>query len=46
MNRISIVKTAYNSEKFIGNAINSILDPIYKDFILAIIDDKSTDRTL
>jgi glycosyltransferase involved in cell wall biosynthesis len=43
---ISVVMPAYNSEEFIGPAIDSILAQTYKDFEFIIIDDGSTDRTL
>lgn len=37
---------AYNSEKFIGKAIKSILNQTYKNYEFIIIDDCSTDKTL
>lgn len=36
---------AYNAEKYIGEAIESILNQTFKDFEFIIIDDCSTDRT-
>ena len=36
----------YNRDKFIGEAIQSVLDQTYKNFELIIIDDASTDNTL
>jgi glycosyltransferase involved in cell wall biosynthesis len=38
--------TAYNREKFIGEAIESVLASTYKNFELIIVDDKSIDKTL
>lgn len=36
---------AYNAEKYIGEAIESILNQTFKDFEFIIIDDYSTDKT-
>lgn len=38
--------TAYNREKYISEAIESVLAQTYKDFELVIVDDASTDRTV
>ncbi len=43
--RVSVVMPAYNAEKFIGEAVESILNQTYADFELIIIDDGSTDQT-
>lgn len=43
---VSVVMPAYNAEKYIKKAIDSILVQTYQDFELLIIEDCSTDRTL
>lgn len=44
--KISIIMPAYNSEKFISQAIESIINQTFKDWELIIINDLSTDNTL
>ncbi len=46
MCEISVVMSAYNAEKYIGEAIESVLKQSFPDFELIIIDDGSTDNTL
>ncbi|MHA1337524.1 MAG: glycosyltransferase [Promethearchaeota archaeon] len=43
---VSIIMSVYNGEKFIENAIKSILSQSFKDFEFIIVDDGSTDNTL
>ncbi len=43
--RISVVMPAYNSEKYIGEAIESILNQTFIDFEFIILNDGSTDNT-
>jgi len=42
---VSVLMPAYNSEEFIGLAIESILNQTFTDFELIIIDDHSVDKT-
>jgi glycosyltransferase involved in cell wall biosynthesis len=42
---VSVVMAAYNSERFIGEAIQSILDQSFKNFELIIVNDCSHDTT-
>ena len=44
-NKISVILPVYNSQEYIGQSINSILDQTYKNFELIIIDDGSTDNS-
>lgn len=43
---VSVLMTAYNREKYIAEAIESVLASTYKNFELIIVDDCSKDRTL
>jgi glycosyltransferase involved in cell wall biosynthesis len=45
-NKISVIMGVYNSERFLDDSIQSILDQIFKDFEFIIIDDCSTDNSL
>lgn len=42
---VSVVMPAYNCEKFIAQAINSVIGQTYENWELFIIDDCSTDNT-
>lgn len=42
---VSIILTSYNHEKYIGNAIQSVLDQTFQEFELIIIDDCSSDSS-
>ena len=43
---VSILMTAYNRQKYIGEAIESVLNSTYKNWELIIVDDLSTDNTV
>ncbi|MEY4463406.1 MAG: hypothetical protein RLZZ81_377 [Pseudomonadota bacterium] len=42
---VSVIIATYNRDKFIGEAVQSILDQTYKDFEVIIVDDGSSDST-
>jgi hypothetical protein len=42
---VSVVMSVFNGERFLPEAIESILDQSFKDFEFIIIDDGSTDRS-
>lgn len=43
---VSVILPVYNTEKYIRDSVQSILDQTFKDFELIIINDASTDGTL
>jgi glycosyltransferase involved in cell wall biosynthesis len=43
---VSVLMTSYNREKYIAEAISSVLSSSFTDFELIICDDCSTDRTV
>ena len=43
---VSVLMTAYNREKYIAEAIESVLASTYTHFELIIVDDRSADQTV
>lgn len=44
--KVSITMTSYNHDKYIADAIESVLKQTYKNWELLIVDDGSTDRSV
>ena len=44
--RFSVIMCAYNLEKIVGTAINSVLEQKFKNFELILVNDGSADKTL
>ncbi len=44
--RISVLMSVYNGEKYVANAVDSILNQTYTDIEFIVIDDGSSDTTL
>ncbi len=43
---VSIVMPLYNSEKYLEETLNSVLEQTYNNWELVIVDDLSTDRSV
>ncbi len=43
---VSVLMTAYNRERYIGPAIESVLGQTFRDFELIVVDDASSDGTV
>jgi len=44
--KVTVLMSIYNGEKYLKEAVDSILNQTFKDFEFLIIDDGSTDRSL
>lgn len=45
MSKVSVIIIAYNVQKYIGSAINSVISQTLDDIEIIVVDDKSTDGT-
>lgn len=45
MSKVSVIMPVYNAEKYLSEAIESVLNQTYTDFELLLINDRSTDNS-
>ena len=46
MPRVSVIMPSYNHERFVGVAVQSILDQTFQDFEIIVTDDGSKDQSV
>ena len=44
--RVTVLMSAYNAERFVREAVESVLGQTFNDFEFLVFEDKSTDETL
>lgn len=44
--QVSVIMSVYNTEKYVGKAIKSVLDQTFSDFEIILIDDGSADSSI
>ena len=43
--KVSVIIPAYNAEKYLSKSLDSIINQVYKNLEIIVIDDASTDNT-
>ena len=46
MPKVTVIMPVYNAEKYLSEAIESVLKQTYLDFELILINDMSTDKSI